>query len=441
MSVNINSNTVIRLIVRRGTDLERQYATLDTGELAYAIDTKRLFIGNGTVGDSTVAGNKLIGVVTYLSEVSQAQPGDTVFETSTQKLWALQDPASLGWITVGTNIIFDDLPGTGLSYFTESSASGNVQQSVNKLELDSAYWAMSAGNVFIGNIYNNWTSVTPAKLAVGGPLFINGEANTSQIQLSASNSCSVNFRNVGGTGYTTFSTQSAFRFTTTTSTGTSANPGFVFTGGKTNGAVLVEGNLYVKGAATFLSGYNAISTTAMSLTSLNIDTTGHPALTALVLYNGDPSPVTLIDVSGINGPILTVNTQPWFGVNTNNFKGLSAYNIALSGRTILTNGCTVVGDISATGDVVAYYSSDSRLKDNIVPITSALDKLMSLRGVEFDWNSKSIYNGHDIGVIAQEVEKVIPSAVADRQNGYKGVQYEKIIPLIIEAIRELNDKK
>ena len=96
------------------------------------------------------------------------------------------------------------------------------------------------------------------------------------------------------------------------------------------------------------------------------------------------------------------------------------------------------GLIRATNDVVAYYSSDERLKDNIKPIENALDKVSKLGGYEFDWNAKQdVYEGHDIGVIAQEVEAVFPELVTDRDNGFKAVKYEKLVPALIEAIKEL----
>ena len=99
---------------------------------------------------------------------------------------------------------------------------------------------------------------------------------------------------------------------------------------------------------------------------------------------------------------------------------------------------TTAGLIRATNDVVAYYSSDERLKDNIKPIQGALDKVCKLGGYEFDWNSKQdVYEGHDIGVIAQEVEAVFPELVTDRDSGFKAVKYEKLVPALIEAIKEL----
>ena len=101
---------------------------------------------------------------------------------------------------------------------------------------------------------------------------------------------------------------------------------------------------------------------------------------------------------------------------------------------------TTLGEIRAAGDVVANYSSDKRLKENIKPISGALDKLLQISGVTFDWIEKEeihSHKGHDVGVIAQEVEEVLPEVVVTRDNGYKAVNYEKIVPLLIESIKDL----
>ena len=101
------------------------------------------------------------------------------------------------------------------------------------------------------------------------------------------------------------------------------------------------------------------------------------------------------------------------------------------------------GEIRATNNVTAYFSSDERLKDNVQVIANALAKVLQIRGVEFDWNNLDepedgyFVRKHDIGVIAQEIEKVLPEVVGTREDGMKAVKYDRIIPLLIEAIKEL----
>ena len=90
------------------------------------------------------------------------------------------------------------------------------------------------------------------------------------------------------------------------------------------------------------------------------------------------------------------------------------------------------------GDIVASETSDKRLKDNIKPIQNAAEKINKIGGYEFDWNDKQeLYEGHDVGVIAQEIEEVLPEVVETREDGYKAVDYKKIVPLLIEGIKDL----
>ena len=106
---------------------------------------------------------------------------------------------------------------------------------------------------------------------------------------------------------------------------------------------------------------------------------------------------------------------------------------------ICTN-TTIAGILSVTDDITAFWSSDERLKDNISAIDDPLAKVLSISGNTFDWNEKSNKSGHDVGLIAQEIEKVLPEAVTTRDNGYLAVDYHKVVPLLVEALKELSSK-
>ena len=98
-------------------------------------------------------------------------------------------------------------------------------------------------------------------------------------------------------------------------------------------------------------------------------------------------------------------------------------------------------NLSVEGDITAFASSDERLKDNITPIDNPLAKVISISGNTFDWNENSDKEGSDTGIIAQEIEALgLPGLVTTRDNGYKAVRYEKLVPLLIEAIKELSGK-
>ena len=113
-----------------------------------------------------------------------------------------------------------------------------------------------------------------------------------------------------------------------------------------------------------------------------------------------------------------------------------AFRVLSNGRTTIGGNTTISGSLNVTGDITAFHSSDENLKNNIELISQPIDKIKQIKGVSFDWNEKSENTGHDIGVIAQDIEKVLPELVATRDNGYKAVRYEKIVALLIEAIKD-----
>jgi hypothetical protein len=133
----------------------------------------------------------------------------------------------------------------------------------------------------------------------------------------------------------------------------------------------------------------------------------------------------------------TSTTTYKLDVNANGATGARVFSGSLAVGNILPSA--TVGRIDASNDVVAFSTSDMRFKTNITPISGALDKVTQIGGYEFDWVPNEEYHGfkgHDVGVIAQEIEKVLPEVVKERDSGYKAVKYEKIVPLLIEAIKE-----
>jgi hypothetical protein len=146
-------------------------------------------------------------------------------------------------------------------------------------------------------------------------------------------------------------------------------------------------------------------------------------------------------VSGTNNTVVKFTSSSTIGNSSITDDGTT---VSMTGALgVGTSSPTTAGLIRATNDVIAFYSSDERLKDNKVLLTEALDKVNQLNGYEFDWIPMvGIHEneGHDIGVIAQEVEKVFPEIVTTRDNGYKAVKYEKLTAVLIEAIKELSNE-
>ena len=120
------------------------------------------------------------------------------------------------------------------------------------------------------------------------------------------------------------------------------------------------------------------------------------------------------------------------------------YNVLCSsGSTVTKSGidwdlnnnyCTIGGDLHISGNL--YQNSDRTLKDNIIRITNSIGIVSSIEGVSFTWKS----NGKsDYGVIAQDVQKVIPQMVSSNGNtGTKQVSYVKLIPFLVQSIKQLS---
>jgi hypothetical protein len=173
---------------------------------------------------------------------------------------------------------------------------------------------------------------------------------------------------------------------------------------------------------------------------------------SLDLYDGWKLYVDDSDKGLISGNEI-VNVKAGTGVglsysSTNNTITISTNsNLQFDSIGVGTPASGVTGEIRATNNITAYYSSDRRIKTNIIRISNPLEKIERINGVEFNWTDEylKIRGGIDgvfirqdnIGVIAQEIEEVLPQVVINREDGIKAVNYEMIIPLLIESIKEL----
>ena len=180
------------------------------------------------------------------------------------------------------------------------------------------------------------------------------------------------------------------------------------------------------------------------------DATKHPnwiasnlvAGTNVTISSGSDTLTINSSGGGGGGGVGTLQQVTDSGSNTTNDIGVGAGTDSTSkttGALVVSGGMGVLNTINAGGDVIAFASSDERLKDNIKPIENPLEVISQISGNTFDWNSEkqNIYNGKDYGVIAQEIQKVMPELVDTRDNGYLAVKYDKIVPLLIESIKEL----
>jgi len=202
------------------------------------------------------------------------------------------------------------------------------------------------------------------------------------------------------------------------------------------------------GTATNFSGNSTNEVTIRGGTDITT------SISAGVVTITNDAPDQTVSLTGTGATSIS-GTYPDFTINSsdNNTTYSATNGVSLSGTVFdLSNTYspaggtyTITGEIRATGDVVAF-ASDDRLKDKGDNIENALDKVKQLNGFHFNWNqlASDLQIGKTdrdmVGVSAQEVEKVLPEAVlpAPADEEYKTVQYEKLVPLLIEAIKDLN---
>lgn len=154
-------------------------------------------------------------------------------------------------------------------------------------------------------------------------------------------------------------------------------------------------------------------------------------------YNSYAPTLTGTGASGTWGINITGNAATVTnGVYTNTTQ-------TISGEKTFSSTYTYVNTLRASGDVIAYYTSDRRLKKNIKPIENALEKLSRLSGNEYDWDEaiQNTYKGHDYGVIAQEIESVLPGTTHQKPDGFFGIKNQnQIMALLIQAVKELKNE-
>jgi hypothetical protein len=218
-----------------------------------------------------------------------------------------------------------------------------------------------------------------------------------------------------------------------------------------------SGNLPQKTASTKLSFVP--STGVLSATSFS---GSGSSLTGIVTSNVAG---TGISVSGATGAVTITNSGvtsavAGTGITVSGATGAvtisigqavaTSSNVQFNSIGVNTAGSGTAGEIRATNNITAYYSSDRKFKENVRQIDNATEKAIAIGGKYFDWTdeyiaSKGGADGYfvrknDIGVIAQDVESVLPEAVRTREDGTLAVDYQKLVSLAFAAVLELNER-
>ena len=290
---------------------------------------------------------------------------------------------------------------TGASSVTVSHADTS---SVSNLSSD------NSGNTFIQDIaftfdtYGHVTAATVATGTVNQTDFVIQDGDGTNVTINDGNY--VKFVEGAGSGATI-----DINWTDTTP-GSSADPydlTFAVTNTDKGSSQNIFKNFAVSGQSTVVADSNNDTLTLVAGASISITT--NPATDSISIASTD----SLSTVTA-RGASTSINSTFFGGINMSNSN--------------ITNGGTITAtDFNTT--------SDMRLKDNITAVQNPLDILAAISGVQFNWKA----NGKEaVGVLAQEIEKVLPQIVNTNADGYKAVSYDSLIPILIEAIKELAAK-
>jgi hypothetical protein len=345
-------------------------------------------------------------------------------------------------IAAGSNTI------TGLTNSNLSGSAGitnaNLANStISGVALGGNLFSLTIGSGLSGTTYNGSSAVT---IAIDTGTVVTLSATQTLTNKSFSDSTTFFVDDADNTKKMTFQLSGITTGQVRTLTVPNVSGTIVTTGdaGSVTNTMLVNSSITINGSAVALGG--SISVSAIATQALTIGTglsgTSYNGSTAVTIANTGVLSITgtsnQITASASTGAITLSLPQ-----NIHTDANVQFGNIGVG----VAPGTSTTGEIRVEGEVTAYYTSDARLKENVTPLYGALDKVSLIRGVSFDWTEEHIaerggeddyfVRKHDVGVIAQEVEAVLPQVVATRNNGFKAVRYEKIVPLLIEAIKEL----
>jgi|TARA_E500000318_G_C3565236_1_gene215368 hypothetical protein len=190
--------------------------------------------------------------------------------------------------------------------------------------------------------------------------------------------------------------------------------------GSTSNASSFDGNLTVNQ----LIANNTITT------DQNLCVKGNTAIDGNLTVTGDTQ------AGNLTGSNFLLTGPGTFGGGINFDNCITVTGISNLSDTNVTGDLNVTGTINSTGDIIAFVSSDNRLKDNLLPIESN-NYIDNLTGYEFDWNERSKRTGKGKGILAQDLYKIDKTLVKESQDGYLAVDYIGLIPVLIEEVKRL----
>jgi uncharacterized coiled-coil protein SlyX len=296
-----------------------------------------------------------------------------------------------------------------------TSVSNSIQQ-LNTFTASNANTSLNAATAsFAPRITNLETTSASVNISVSNlNTFTASNANTSLNTYTGSNDTTNTTQNSRLTNLET--TSASVNISVSSLNTVTSSLATTYEGRASTTKTLFSGSIQVLGSSTVLSGSNSI-TIAGSSTPLG-------------------GTITLATITGGSG-IVSGSIQV---LGSSTIHSGSANNYQFNSIGVGVAASATAGRIDASNDIVAFSSSDIRFKENIKPIENALQKISKISGNTYDWKAENKiehgYEGNDVGVIAQEIEEVLPQLVQTRENGYKAVKYDKLVALLIEGIKE-----